>query len=220
MELFALNEKPKASLSQRQLSIQFVHSSPVCFPVKPVERISSQNNFVNLTLFQSAARLNRPIPISIFESKPVETEVVLAGLRFKMPKSNIMNKQSNSTAITSEKGLAKNRAKRTAAVKNDGSSEGKTTVPGGRIEMKFILEAPAARLVRLAADFTQWEKSPLAMTRAENGVWHAVVPLPPGNYSYRFIVDGHWCDDPHSAHKIANPFGTTNSVVCVSPRQH
>jgi hypothetical protein len=28
------------------------------------------------------------------------------------------------------------------------------------------------------------------MIKSEDGVWHATVPLPPGHYLYRFIVDG------------------------------
>jgi len=30
---------------------------------------------------------------------------------------------------------------------------------------------------------------------------------------YRFVVDGHWVDDPEAAPQVANPFGGFNSVV-------
>ena len=80
---------------------------------------------------------------------------------------------------------------------------------------EFHLEAPAAGSVKLAADFTDWEKSPLDLIRSEDGVWFAIVPLLPGSYAYRFIVDGQWCDDPQPWQRIANPFGTTNAVVSV-----
>ena len=87
---------------------------------------------------------------------------------------------------------------------------------GYKTELKttdFHLIAPSAKSVQLAADFTDWEKYPLHMIKAKNGVWFAIVPLAPGNYSYRFIVDGKWCDDPHSFRHTPNPFGTINSVV-------
>jgi hypothetical protein len=81
---------------------------------------------------------------------------------------------------------------------------------------EFHLEAPAAGSVKLAADFTDWEKSPLDMIQSEDGVWFTIVPLLPGSYAYRFIVDGHWCEDPQTVQRAASPFGTTNAVVNVT----
>jgi 1,4-alpha-glucan branching enzyme len=79
-------------------------------------------------------------------------------------------------------------------------------------QTEFSLKAFSAKSVQLAADFTDWEKSPVEMIRAENGVWRVVVPLASGNYSYRFIVDGQWCDDPNCAYRVPNSFGTTNDT--------
>jgi hypothetical protein len=81
---------------------------------------------------------------------------------------------------------------------------------------EFVLQAPQARNVKLAADFTGWEKSPVAMTKNEKGVWRAQVPLSPGTYSYRFIVDGNWYDDPQSSQSVPNPYGTLNAVKLVA----
>jgi 1,4-alpha-glucan branching enzyme len=83
------------------------------------------------------------------------------------------------------------------------------------IKITFRLAAPAAHSVKLAADFTDWEKSPVKMTKHAKGVWQASVPLPPGHYSYRFIVDGQWQDDPLCAQREKNPFGTNNAVIDV-----
>jgi hypothetical protein len=49
-----------------------------------------------------------------------------------------------------------------------------------------------------------------------DGTWFTVVPLAPGSYCYRFIVDGQWCDDPGSARHAPNPFGTENAMICVT----
>lgn len=81
---------------------------------------------------------------------------------------------------------------------------------------EFHLEAPSAGSVKLAADFTDWEKFPLDLIKSEDGVWFGIVPLFPGSYAYRFIVDGQWCDDPHPAQRVANPFGTMDAVVKVT----
>jgi Glycogen recognition site of AMP-activated protein kinase len=83
-------------------------------------------------------------------------------------------------------------------------------------KIEFFLEARFAQSVKLAADFTDWEKFPLDMVKSRDDVWSILIPLAPGSYSYRFIVDGVWCDDPHSALQEPNPFGTTNAVVKVA----
>ena len=82
-------------------------------------------------------------------------------------------------------------------------------------EIEFTLKSPAASSVKLAGDFTDWENHALEMMHSNEGVWHTVVPLAPGSYSYRFIVDGQWCDDPARDH-IPNPFGTENAVIHVT----
>jgi hypothetical protein len=79
-------------------------------------------------------------------------------------------------------------------------------------QIEFHLQAPKAGSVKLAADFTDWEKSPLEMTRDAAGMWFASVSLLPGEYAYRFIVDGEWSDDPLSFHNLPNPYGSVNSV--------
>ena len=81
---------------------------------------------------------------------------------------------------------------------------------------EFILEAPRAKSVKLAGKFTEWEKSPLDLTRSEHGVWRLILPLPRGEHPYRFIVDGQWCDDPQATRKAANPFGTENAIKVVT----
>lgn len=84
------------------------------------------------------------------------------------------------------------------------------------INTEFRLAAPAAESVKLAADFTDWDKSPLDLIKGEDGIWFIIVPLLPGQYAYRYLVDGLWHDDPQPVQLAPNPFGTMNAVVCVS----
>jgi hypothetical protein len=63
---------------------------------------------------------------------------------------------------------------------------------------EFSVQLPDAATVQLAAEFTDWEKAPIDLIRFENGMWSTTVPLPPGVYSYRFLVDGRWFDDPRA----------------------
>lgn len=81
--------------------------------------------------------------------------------------------------------------------------------------VEFSFHAPGARSVQLAGDFTNWEQFPLDLMRSEDGTWFTFVPLAPGQYNYRFIVDGQWMDDPNSRQRIQNPFGTSNAIKTV-----
>jgi hypothetical protein len=83
--------------------------------------------------------------------------------------------------------------------------------PGKRA--KFSFKAVQAKSVKLAGDFTDWEKFPVEMKPAEDGAWAAVLSLEPGEYAYRFIVDGEWQDDPFCTKRVTNAFGTQNAVV-------
>ena len=85
----------------------------------------------------------------------------------------------------------------------------------GTRQIEFQLEAPEARTVLLVGDFTDWEKSAIEMTRSSEGVWQAAVSLAAGQYAYRFIVDGHWRDDPRGSQRAPNPFGTHNMLLHV-----
>jgi hypothetical protein len=76
----------------------------------------------------------------------------------------------------------------------------------------FTLEAPDARCVQLAGDFNGWEASGNEM-ELDQGVWKKVVPLQPGHYLYRFVVDGNWMTDPLNLEVEPTPWGGDNSVL-------
>lgn len=77
-------------------------------------------------------------------------------------------------------------------------------------EQNFGFRAPAALSVQLVGDFTHWQESPISLQKGRDGVWRASVPLTPGTYHYRFLVDGQWRDDPECTLRVANPFGSDN----------
>jgi 1,4-alpha-glucan branching enzyme len=76
----------------------------------------------------------------------------------------------------------------------------------------FAFTAPDALSVLLAGDFTQWQAQAIPMTKDPEGVWKTTVALPPGTHHYRFIVDGEWRDDPECMLRVANPYGTQDTV--------
>jgi len=83
-------------------------------------------------------------------------------------------------------------------------------------KVEFTLEATAAGSVKLAGDFTDWEKGPVEMMHSPDGVWFTIVQLAPGSYSYRFIVDAQWRDDPRCTRCVPNPFGSHNAMIEVT----
>jgi len=81
--------------------------------------------------------------------------------------------------------------------------------------VEFSLKTSLAESVKLAGDFTNWEKSPVAMEKIVDGLWSIILPLDPGVYAYQFIVDGEWCHDPMCERNVLNPYGTKNSIIQV-----
>jgi len=83
-------------------------------------------------------------------------------------------------------------------------------------KVAFSLLAPKAQAVLLAADFTDWEKTPVALKKLKGGIWKTTVSLAPGSYEYRFLVDGQWQDDPSCELRRWTRFGSQNCVCTVS----
>jgi hypothetical protein len=88
--------------------------------------------------------------------------------------------------------------------------------PSLQRKVEFTFRSPLASSVRLAGDFTDWEEHAIELMHSPDGIWFTVVPLAPGSYCYRFIVDGQWRDDPASTRRAPNPFGTENAMICVT----
>jgi chromosome partitioning protein len=80
----------------------------------------------------------------------------------------------------------------------------------------FALEAPEAQEVRVTGEFSNWsrEGEPLRQD-ASDGLWKVVLDITPGEYEYRFIVDGVWIRDPNNKDYIRNEFGQENSLLIV-----
>jgi hypothetical protein len=82
---------------------------------------------------------------------------------------------------------------------------------------RFELKAARATLVQLAGDFNDWRPEPMQSDPASPGCWFFIKPLPRGEYRYKFIVNGEWINDPLNPHRKPNPFGGTDSIVCIEP---
>jgi chromosome partitioning protein len=78
----------------------------------------------------------------------------------------------------------------------------------------FATHAPGARRVSVAGDFNRWSAEQHVMRPGHlTGDFELSIPLPPGRYSYRLVVDGRWQHDPANQIVETNPYGELNSVV-------
>jgi hypothetical protein len=51
--------------------------------------------------------------------------------------------------------------------------------------------------------------------KAKEGIYSTTIKLAPGEYEYKFVIDGTWCADPENANAVKNDQGTFNSVITV-----
>lgn len=75
----------------------------------------------------------------------------------------------------------------------------------------FVIAAPGARMVAVVGDFSAWQPVPLSDPDGD-GIWTAIIPLPPGRYEYAFLVDGKWVGQDPLAHEYLRTFGEYVSV--------
>jgi hypothetical protein len=79
----------------------------------------------------------------------------------------------------------------------------------------FILHGfPDAKKVILPGSFNDWNERKLEMYRKDEH-WEAVVNLPAGKHTYKFIVDGQWMTDPANPVVEDDGHGNKNSVKFV-----
>jgi chromosome partitioning protein len=81
-------------------------------------------------------------------------------------------------------------------------------------EVLFSARFENASRVQVAGDFNNWSPMDTPLTVGPRpGVWTTRLPLRPGRYRYRLIVDGRWVTDPNNSYTEANEFGELDNVV-------
>ena len=83
--------------------------------------------------------------------------------------------------------------------------------------VSFVLEETPGRRVALAGTFNEWKPERFLTDRSGDGVYRARLMLAPGEYQYKFVVDGEWRLDPANPNFVPNDFGSLNSILVVKP---
>jgi 1,4-alpha-glucan branching enzyme len=83
--------------------------------------------------------------------------------------------------------------------------------------VRFVLQRADATSVALVGSFNQWSASSHPLARAKSGaMWTIVVPLPPGEHAFMFVVDGkEWISPPLAEDYADDGFGAKNGIVVV-----
>ena len=86
--------------------------------------------------------------------------------------------------------------------------------PAGTVPVRFTFVRSGARSVCVVGDFNGWSPERTPLSDDGTGVWSAMVPLPPGQHQYQFVVDGAtWVEDPVAPEFRSDGFGSRNSVL-------
>ncbi|MEO8150170.1 MAG: glycogen-binding domain-containing protein [Bacteroidia bacterium] len=75
---------------------------------------------------------------------------------------------------------------------------------------------PNAKQVVLSGTFNNWKEGELLMKKSDDG-WQLPYVMRPGNYEYKFIVDGNWITDPSNNKITKNDQQTFNSIIVIKP---
>ncbi|MFH1843316.1 MAG: alpha-amylase family glycosyl hydrolase [bacterium] len=85
----------------------------------------------------------------------------------------------------------------------------------GLIQVTFVYSPDqASDQIFLAGEFNGWNAAGEKMSDPDgDGIYAVTVPLVPGRYMYKFVVDGVWFQDPGNPEAVDDGYGGQNSVI-------
>ena len=95
----------------------------------------------------------------------------------------------------------------------------KTAKKAPRRAVVFTLEDSPGKQVFVAGSFCDWQPKYRLTDEEGSGVYSAKVLLEPGEYEYKFVVDGEWRLDAANPDFVPNDLGTLNSRLTVAAKK-
>lgn len=92
------------------------------------------------------------------------------------------------------------------------------SVSGYRI-VRLTCETEPGKKVFVAGSFNNWKMEKELVDKDNSGVYRCQLRLMPGEYQYKFVVDGNWCLDAENPNFMPNDFGTLNSLLIVREKE-
>ncbi len=94
-----------------------------------------------------------------------------------------------------------------------GSCPSPAGLAGVEGDVEFSYDDPYAGSVAVAGDFNGWSMEATQLEMDEEGMWRVVVDIEPGQYGYKFVVNGsQWIADPDNP-KLVGDYGNSELVV-------
>ena len=92
------------------------------------------------------------------------------------------------------------------------------SVSGDRV-ITLTCETEPGKKVFVAGSFNDWKPEKQLVDKNNSGVYRCQLRLMPGEYQYKFVIDGNWCLDAENPNFIPNDFGTLNSLLLVREKE-
>ena len=93
----------------------------------------------------------------------------------------------------------------------------KAVAPSRRAVVFQYVDAPG-KSVAGAGSFNDWQPDKVLSDKKGDGHYSCRVMLYPGEYQYKFLVDGEWRSDAENPDFVPNEFGSLNSVIIVKAK--
>lgn len=81
------------------------------------------------------------------------------------------------------------------------------------IDQVFTYHSDTAKRVSVAGTFNNWSLEAHPFTYNGTGTWSVTIPLVPGYYQYKLVVDGDWITDPANDWAINDGGDNFNSIL-------
>lgn len=76
--------------------------------------------------------------------------------------------------------------------------------------------AEPVHAITIVGSFNGWDTTMTPLRKVGPNRWATDIPLPPGRYTYQFVINGsRWVPDPGAPRDAGSDFGSSNSVVTV-----
>lgn len=82
--------------------------------------------------------------------------------------------------------------------------------------VRFVYHGLPGAQVFLAGEFNHWDIAGCRLVDdGRIGLYVCDILLSPGQYQYKLVVNGRWITDVENPLRVANPYGTDNSLIIV-----
>lgn len=82
----------------------------------------------------------------------------------------------------------------------------------------LVYEDAPGKNVMVAGSFNSWKPEKQLTDKNNDGIYRCQLRLVPGEYQYKFVVDGMWCLDSSNPNFVPNELGSLNSVLVVKAK--